>query len=230
MQPSPRTPRESSSAVLAIPARVTGHEKRRHSLAALPRLCRRKDDDHARCGGVGDPDFPADQAITIVDPRGRRLLVGGVSARTRFRQGKRADRLTPRQHPKPSVALGVGSGVFDQFGDKGIRDGQRRGHRGARPADRLDGERVAQIVAAGSPPGCGYGQAQQAESRGGANDVGRKLAGRIDGGRARRHDLPRKSRDIVPERSLLRRQIEEHPRSYLRTKNLGALPDVVKGT
>ena len=83
----------------------------------------------------------------------------------------------------------------DHLGDERVGDRQRHRDRGARARDRLDRQRVADVVAARRRPTLRNGDAEQALPRRRVHHVERKLARLVDGRRALRDTLARELLD-----------------------------------
>src|SRR5439155_13621954 len=76
--------------------------------------------------------------------------------------------------------------------------------------DCLDGERVADVVAARAAPVLWDGDAAQTGGRRRMDDIGRKLASPVDAGGALRHDLARKLLGRFFERELVPAELQNH--------------------
>lgn len=103
----------------------------------------------------------------------------------------------------------------DDLADERIADRQRDGDGGARLGDRLDGERIADVVAPRAAPRLRNGDAEQPLARGRVHHVGRELAGLVDARGALHDNLAREPFDLLFERFLFGRELEHH--STLRT-------------
>ncbi len=218
MQPRPRTPSESSTAVRVMPGASAGT---RNAVTPCPRRPGCVDANtmiDAGGGGVRHPDLPADDPVPVAGRRGGGLLIRGVGARRGLGQREGADHRAARQPPQPAIALRVCARVLDQLGHERVGDHERRGHRRARPPDGLDGQRIAEVVASGASPRGRHRHAVQTEARGGADHVRRELAARVDGGRARRHHLAREALGVGLERDLFRREVQKHRFTYIATE------------
>ena len=190
--------------------RVHRHQKSRDALSAQTRTRAGKHDGDRRFLRVRHPHLAAANAIAVALAYGGRLLIRGIGPGVGLRQRERADRLAGGQPPQPALALLITSGMSDDLGDERI--GHRQRHRDGRAAfgDRLDRQRVAQIIAAGTAPRDRNGDAEQPVLRRGVHDVGRVFAALVDRGGARRDDVARECFDGRLEGALFRGQIEMH--------------------
>ena len=95
------------------PGRLHWHQKRRHALAAQAGTRAGEHDGHSGALSIGHPHFPAANAVAVTGADRRRLLVGGVGARVRLRQRKRADHLAAREPAQPAFTLLIAAGMGD---------------------------------------------------------------------------------------------------------------------
>ena len=185
MQPRPRTPSDSSRAVRVMPGVSIGTRNAVTPCAAKPGPRAGEDDRNRRGLRVGHPHLAARDPI---DARRRRLRPPS-SAGWRHRCPRSAPTARTRRWPRRSPAraatllLRVAAGVGDELGDERVGHDERHGHRRARPRDRLDGERVADVVAAGAAPGRRNRHASRPWRGRRANHIERELAGLVDAAR-----------------------------------------------
>ena len=76
--------------------------------------------------------------------------------------------------------------------------------------ERLDRERVADVVAPGAPPPLINRDAEQAEARGGTHQVRGKRVLLVDLGGAGSHLGPGERLHLVAKRALVGREVEDH--------------------
>ena len=183
---------------------VHRHEKRGHALTSKARARRREHNHDSRRLRVRHPHFASGDAIAAARFDGRGLLICCVGAGVGLRQRKRADRCPAREPAQPPIALLFAPGMRDELGDERIGHRQRDGDGRAGRRDRLEGERVAQVIAPGSAPSPGNRDAKEPLWCRGAHHVGGKLARLVDGGSPRRYDLARELLDRFLEGLLFR--------------------------
>ena len=157
MQPRPRTPSESPRDVRSMPGRVHRHQERADAPAAQARLRGGEHDRQVRGLGVGHPDLAAGDAVAVLVERGDGLLVGGVGSGVLLGQRERADRRRRRPGSRSHRSFCASRPELrERLGDERVVD--RRDHRDHRAGrrQRLDGQRVADVVASRrrpTPPG-----------------------------------------------------------------------------
>ena len=99
----------------------------------------------------------------------------------------------------------------NHFGDERVGHRERDGHRGARARDRFNRERVAHVVAAGAAPLFRDRDAAQPVLRRRVDHICRELAAFVDARGTERDDVARERFDLLLERRLLGRELEDHP-------------------
>ena len=166
MQPRPRTPSESPLDVRVRPGVSIGT---RNALTPRPRMpgCVAANTMHDVGGlGVGDPDLAAGERRS----RARRAARRSAGWRRRSRRAPPTARTRRATSPDASrrshgLLLRVGPELRERLGDERVvHRGDHRDHRaGAR--QRLDGQRVADVVAARAAPLRRDGHAHQAQLR-----------------------------------------------------------------
>ena len=95
----------------------------------------------------------------------------------------------------------------DHLGDKRIRDGQRYSDRRAGARNRLDGQRVTDVVLPQPAIRDGNRHAQQALVGSCVNHIGREFTRFVDAGGALRDNLAGESFDILLEGFLFDREL-----------------------
>ena len=171
MQPRPRTPSESARAVRVMPGVSIGTRNAVTPWPRSPGRVRREHDRDRRFLGVRDPHLAPGDAIAGAGFDRRGLLIRGVGAGVGLRQRKGADRLAARKPAQPLLALLIAARVRNELGDERVGHRQRHGDRRARLRDRLDGERVAHVVAPGAAPRLRNRDAEQPMAGRGAHHV-----------------------------------------------------------
>ena len=201
---------------VAIDARrAHRHQERRDAVGAHARTRRREHEQHAGAFGVGHPRLPPVEGVgrPAVDLDGRHLQVRGVSSRVLLGERERPDCLPGGQRPQPLRFLGVRAEPSEHFADQRLVHDQDGGERGARPRYALDGQRVADVLAAAAAPRHRDRHSGEPVRAGQRHERRRELAGLVNPRRRGPDVRIRERGDVRLKRTLGGGEIQVHASS-----------------